>query len=86
MKRSNEPVWAHDDRPLRELIVILLDPLEIFARRICLANCPRSQVHDLIPVSCNIGVQLGHTRMCPVSPDHGENVTQTIRPDVKTSQ
>ena len=75
MKRSNEPVRAHDDGSLGELIVILLDPLEIFTRRIRLANCPRSQVHDPIPISCDIGVQLGHTRMCPVSPNHGEDVT-----------
>lgn len=56
MKRNHEPGQAHDDGSLRELIVILLYVLEVVARRVPLANCPRG---DLVPALHNMDVQLG---------------------------
>lgn len=80
MQRSHQPIGTHDDGTLWELIVVLLDTLQIISRRVGLANSPRGQIHDLVPVPADIGVKLRHTEMCPVSSNHGEDMAEGIRP------
>lgn len=80
MQRSHQPIGTHDDGTLWELIIVLLDPLQIISCRVGLANGPRGQVHDLVPISADIGIKLRHTEMRPVSSDHGEDMAEGIRP------
>lgn len=78
MKRGHQPIWAHDDWTFRKLEIVLLNAFEIVSRRICLSNRPRSEIHDLIPVSCNVRVELCDSKMCPVAANHGKDVTKGI--------
>ena len=80
MQRGHQPVRTHNDRSLRELVVVLLDTLEVFSSRVRLADSSRSQVQDPVPVPTDIGVELGHAEICPVSSDHREDMTKGIRP------
>ena len=65
---GHQLVGTHDDRSLRELIVVLLDTLEVFSSRVRLADSSRSQVQDPVPVPTDIGVELGHAEMYPARP------------------
>lgn len=78
MKRGHESIRAHNDRPFWQLIVILFDALEIPSGRVCLADSSRSKVHDLVPIPCDICVQLGDSKVCPVSSDHCEHMAKAI--------
>ena len=80
MQRRQQSVRAHDDRAFWQLVIVLLDTLEVVARRICLANCAGCEVQDLISIAADIRVELGNTEMCPIAPNHRENVTECIRP------
>lgn len=80
MQRSHQPIWAHDDGTLWELIIILLNPFEVIPRRVRLTDSPRRQIHDLVSIPADIGVKLRYTKMGPVPSDHREDVTESIRP------
>lgn len=81
MQRGEQSIGTHDDGTVRELIFALADTFEIVSSRICLTNCTRCQVHDLVPVVADICVQLGHTKMSPVSAYCCKDVTQCIGPN-----
>lgn len=80
MKRGHQSVGTHDDRAFGELIVVLLDSLEVFSSRVRLADRSRSKVHHLVPVPADVGIELCHANMRPVTTDHREDMSQSIRP------
>lgn len=64
------------------MIVILSDTLQIVARGICLADGTRREIHNLISVLVDVGVQFGNTKVCPITPDQREHVPKRVRPVV----
>jgi hypothetical protein len=84
MERGHQSIGTHDDRTLWELVVVLVNPSQIVSRRVRLTNGPRREVHNLVPVTADIGVQLRDTIMRPVSPNHGEDMSQSIGSDAES--
>jgi hypothetical protein len=80
MQGGYEPVRTHDDWSLRQNVIVLLDPLQIFPGRISLSDGSGSEIHDLVSIPSDVCVQLSNTEMSPISTDHREDVAQTIRP------
>ena len=80
VERRHQPIRAHNHRALRQLVVVLLDTLEVFSSGVRLTDSSRSEVQDLVAVSADIGVKLGYAEMCPITPDHREDVAKGIRP------
>jgi len=78
MKRGHQSIGTHDDGTLRELVVVLVDPSQVIPGRVCLADCSRGEVHDLVPVATYVSIQLRHTHVCPVPPNHSKDMTQSI--------
>ena len=78
MKRCHQSVWTHDDGTFRKLVIILFHTLQVVSRRVRLSDGTRRQVHDLVPIPSDVGVQLCHAEVRPVPPDHRENMTKTI--------
>lgn len=86
MERRHEPVGAHDDRPLWQLILPLLDVAQVVARRVGLADCARGQVHDLVAVVDNVGVELCDAEVSPVAADRVEQVAERVRPGARETK
>jgi len=80
VQRRHQPVGAHNDGTFRKLIVVLLDTFEVVARRIRLPDSSRGEVHDLVPVTPDIGVQLSNTGMRPVTTNHSKDMAKPVRP------
>jgi len=80
MKRCHQSVGTHDDGTLRQLVVVLFNSFEIVSRGISLANGSRGEVHDLVTVATNVGVQFRHAEVRPISTDHCKHVSKGVRP------
>ena len=78
VQRRQQSVRTHYDRTFWQLIVILLDTLEVVARRVGLTNGTGGEVQNLVPISTYVRVELGYTEMRPVAPDHCEDMAQRI--------
>lgn len=72
LERPEQSVWAHNHGTIRhDKALVLHDTLDIIARRVCLANGPRSQVEELVPVGFDCGVQLGDSFVGPILAESG---------------
>ena len=78
MQRRQQSIRAHYDRAFRQLVIVLLDTLEVVARRVGLANGARGEVQNLVAIATDVRVEFGHTKMCPVAPNHREDVAERI--------
>lgn len=84
MQRGHQSVGTHNDRSFRQLIVALADRFEVVSGRVCLTNSARRQVHDLVAVVADVGVELGNTQMRPVTTDGGKDVSKSVRSNVSS--
>ena len=67
------------ERTVRETHVTLLQRLEIVFGDRGLAYGSGAEVDDLVAVVPDLGVEVGYTRLSPVPPNDGKQVTQHIR-------
>lgn len=75
---GHEAVGRHDDGSFGQLEAVLSDALEVLPRSVGLTDCARSEVHHLVPVASDIGVELGDAEVGPVAADHGEDVAESV--------
>lgn len=80
MKRCKEPIRAHNHRPFRQLILTLTDAPQVVPCRVCLTDRAGSQIHDLVAVVGDVGIELGHTAVCPVPADRCKDVSERVGP------
>lgn len=78
MQRSHETIRTHDDGSFGELEAVLGDALEVLAGRVRLTDGTGGQVHHLVPVASNVGVELGYAEMSPVASNHGKDVSEGV--------
>ena len=79
MECCHQSIGTHDDRTIREIVVVLFDVLQILSGIICLADRTRSQVQDMIAIVGDICVELGHASVGPIFTSHRKDVSQSIR-------
>lgn len=78
MKRYHQSVRTHDDGTFGELVIVLLHSFQVVSRRVRLTDGTGREVHDLVPIPSDVGVQLRHPEVRPVPPYHSEYMSKTI--------
>jgi hypothetical protein len=76
----HEPIGAHDDGALGQLVLALLDVAQVVSGRVGLADRARGQVEDPVAVVDNVGVELGDAEVGPVAADSVEQVAERVGP------
>ena len=74
----NKRVRIKKERSLGQTDVSLLQRLEVVLGDGGLADGPGTEVHDLVAVVPDLGVELGHSRLGPVPAYHGQEVPEDI--------
>jgi hypothetical protein len=78
MQTRHQAVRTHDDRPLWQPILSLIDTLQILPGRVRLSNSSGREVQNLVPVITDIGVQLCYSQMRPIASDGCKDVAKSI--------
>ena len=75
----DEGVRVKEDRSLRKINLALPHRLQVLLGHACLADSSGREVHDMVAVGADLREQLRHSRLSPVTSDHGKKLAENIR-------